>query len=351
MSDLFYVSNNNTLDNLIESGSVAITGTIDLSSTGKYNINANAGKLILSSSVGSYVEISGGLGFDNGGVPAHLVERTGHLILSSSVGSMVALSGNLLALSSAYIRGTSINDINLSVVSNGVLNVNKGNESLAAGTVSAATYRDNGASFNLTTDKIELRSSGKISWDKNAAGVAGSNDEFQLVSGRGFLPAGTSASGTFGLSSSLANTVVNGMTLASLRGSLILSSSETSIVSVSGALDLNQSNQNYHVRAVNSNLVLSSSAGSIVALSASEDYMNTDKAYHIRAVNSPLILSSSVGSVVQVSGALLLAGTYTSSTLPTAPPTGSIVYVSDLGFAAIYVNSTNKYLRISSGAF
>jgi hypothetical protein len=134
-------------------------------------------------------------------------------------------------------------------------------------------------------------------------------------------------------------------------GKLILSSS-ANIIHVSASLDLGTTPERaYHIRAVNANLVLSCSAGSIVSLSASQDFANSDKAYHIRAANSHLILSSSAGSIVQISGGLLLAGTYTSSTLPTAPPTGSIVYVSDLGFAAIYVNSVDKYMRISSGTF
>lgn len=66
-----------------------------------------------------------------------------------------------------------------------------------------------------------------------------------------------------------------------------------------------------HVASDNSHLILSSSAGSVIAMSSSVAFPNVDRPYHINSLNSHLILSSSAGSYVTVSGGFQILSTAT----------------------------------------
>lgn len=330
---------------------VAISASMDFPNVDKsYHIRARNSHLILSSSAGSVVAMSSSMDFAGSDKTYHIKALNSDLILQSTGGnSRVVTSGSLLMANGAiYFRGIQTTDGRLVMASNNTITLQDGAGS-SNGTLVAGKFIDYNSAGFTATDLLEFRNSGIIAWN-NSAGVNGTK-EMRLVTVRYWLPSnqlGPNASGALGLSGTAGATAC----LTSLTGHLTLSSAFGSFVTVSASLYLpvDAPSGGAHIIATTTPLIFSSTVGSVVALSASQDYVNSDKLYHIRAINSHLILSSTAGSVVSVSGGIMMKG-HLSSTLPTSPPTGSVFYVEDLGFLAVYVNSSAKYMRISSGSF
>ncbi|MDP3763675.1 MAG: hypothetical protein Q8Q92_03440 [bacterium] len=322
-------------------GSLNLFDGIDERSVGPYHLRSVSDKLILSSSAGSAVYISGNFQasgshtftgsvnlFDTldarGAGQYHFRSVSNHLILSSSAGSFVVVSGNLSIPS-------------------------------AAGAFTGSVKLDTGTGV-LTS----LIASGTFS-----GSLSGSVDIF------GGKLSDINASGTF--SGSLSGSLnVNGGIINNSLGHLILSSSVGSVVAVSGALDLNQTNQAYHLRSVNNSLILSSSFNSAVYISGNLQASGSGHAitgslglfdgidersvgsYHLRSVNSFLILSSSAGSYVYISGSLFASGSKHTIT-------GSVSISDNLSASAInfpvdavstlsHIRASNSHLILSSSA-
>lgn len=348
--------------NLILSSSVgsviAASGSLDFPQTDKtYHIRAVNGHLILSSSVGSVIVMSSSLDVTNvGNKNYHIRSINSDLILSSSAGSIVALSSNLYFPVDAPSLGAHIRAINTDLIlsssrATGYTTVSGSMRVLGAAAAPSTTTQFEVVEGQAGAVAIGIRSLGVgsstgawrgriIAGGATAAFIMGEYNSQAWLGGHNaalsaWFPLRINPTGLTDLY--LGNRGADGNPILTIHNAL-----------TSGAMGVATPGNIYGNAC---HLILSSSVGSVVALSSSQDLVNSDKSYHVRAVNSHLILSSTLGSIVQVSGGLLLAGTYTSATLPTAPPTGSIVYVSDLGFAAIYVSATEKYYRLSSGTF
>ena len=301
--------------------------------------------ILSASATGITARISGSLDFiqlDNNNKAYHLCSVNSHLILSSTVGSIIALSSNL------YFPVDAPSD-------DAHITANNSHLILSSSAGSAITF--SGSTFNfgkLGPAGVELILGGTngatLRIGQNFTQVTAGGSTTLTNTGNGALVLLENSTGGGGVLHRANYHRINSRD-SNTNYVFVTSSLDIATVLLSGGLDFSKEGYAYSVTSRTGHLILSSTLGSVVALSASQDFANSDKGYHIRAVNSHLILSSSAGSIVQVSGGLLLAGTYTSATLPTAPPTGSIVYVSDLGFAAIYVSAAEKYYRLSSGTF
>jgi hypothetical protein len=92
-----------TLDGAAVGGSTAVTGAGDFFTTNRLDSQGvllnSSGTLILSSSTTSIVSLSSSLDFSETDKAYHLRAVNSHLIISSSVGSVVRVSGNLVAAS------------------------------------------------------------------------------------------------------------------------------------------------------------------------------------------------------------------------------------------------------------
>lgn len=236
--DLFYKDpsgNEIFLGSELSSSAGYVTGSTNFFVTDLLKVSGTltnpVGHLILSSTVGSVVSFSASSDFSQVNRNYHIRSVNSHLILSSSIGSTVAFSGNISVMSGVLLGAGAAAD-RVKLASNSTILIVTSDTSSNA-TILASSYRDAGPTFVLTGDSFDLRQVGKIHWGQDGNGAAGNSREFQLISARTVLGHGAQ-SGTLALSSS--TTGVNGMTLASLRGHLILSSSEGSTIKLSGAL-------------------------------------------------------------------------------------------------------------------
>lgn len=389
-----YASGNMTVEQaLLVKGDSVLSGNVVVGGQ-LYDLNSN---LILSSSVGSVIAASGSLDLPNSDKAYHIRAVNSFLIFSSSAGSVVSLSGVL------NIEDTTKN---YSIkATNGHLILS----SSAGSTVAFSSALDiiepvntiKNYSIRSTTGDLILSSTStsNISISGGLRMISQTNRNFHIAGSNDLIFSSTVGNITFSGACDIEN---NGKPydFRNKNSHLILTSSVGSIIAASSSLDFPNADKNYHIRAVNSHLILSSSVGSrvtvsstfavtdnfivtgtgqmqslqvtgvgafgirsslsdlilsstfssITAISSSLQCVNADKSFHARAVNSHFILSSSAGSLVAFSGGIIMKG-HLSSTLPSSPPTGSIFYVEDLGFLAVYVNSTSNYMRLSSGSF
>ncbi|MDP3763662.1 MAG: hypothetical protein Q8Q92_03375 [bacterium] len=429
--------------NLILSSSVgsviAASGSLDFPNIDKtYHIRAVNSQLILSSSTHSSVMISGSrLVFtDDAPGGGNIVNRGGHLILTSSAGSTITISGSLFASGSAHTITGSLNlfdGINeqsagsyhlRAVDSHLILSSSAGSTVTISGNLQASGSHTFTGSLTIaatTNPSVNLSSSAGmeyfirvigsdnsrrlgflnrasdheiyISSSTNMMSVMGGSPSISVVDlglvAKGFVIVSSSVGSVVAFSSSLdfPNTDKNyhiravnsqliltssthssvmisgsrliftddapgGGNIVNRGGHLILTSSGGSVITVSGSLYASGShtftgsvsvNDNlsltldsqYNVRNSVSHLIFSSTVGSVVAFSSSQDFANSDKSYHVRAVNSPLIISSSLGSVIAASASLNFTNsdknyhvTAANSRLVLSSTIGSIVSVS-----------------------
>ena len=220
-----------------------------------------------------------------------IVSSESHLILSSSVGSYVTVSGNLNVVSGAAtgsFSGIFSGSLSGSVdISSGRLsNIN------ASGTFSGSlsgSVNVNGGIVNNSLGHLILSSS-LGSFVQISASLK--------LSGSGHAITGT-LSLLDGISASYydARNTTSNYHFRAVSSHLILSSSAGSIITVSGSLKVSGSTSITGSLSTNDGLSASVLAFPLDAVST-----------HVRAVNSRLILSSSAGSVVYVSGSLIASG-------------------------------------------
>ena len=341
--------------NLILSSSVgsviAASGSLDFPNSDKtYHIRSVNDKLILSSSAGSAVYISGNLqasgshtltgtlnlfdGLDARGLGSyHLRSVNDKLILSSSAGSAVYISGNLQASGSHTFTGSvglldAVDSYGVASYHIRAVNSHLILSSSAGSVVVLSSSQD----FSNTDKSYHIRSvNGKLILSSSAGSAVYISGNFQASGSHTFT-------GSLNLFDGIDEQSLGAYHLRSVNDKLILSSSAGSAIYISGNFQASGSHTltgslnlfdgidersvgSYHLRAVNSHLILSSSAGSIVAFSASQDFTEADKVYHLRAVNSHLILS---GTQFTFSGSMIVLSTGSGPALLDKTPTSAI---------------------------
>src|SRR3990167_5226098 len=307
--------------NLILSSSVgsviAASGSLDFPNSDKtYHIRSVNDKLILSSSAGSAVYISGNLqasgshtftgslnlfdGIDEQSLGAyHLRSVNDKLILSSSAGSAIYISGNFQASGSHTLTGS--------------LNLFDGIDEQSLGAYHLRSVNNSLILSSSNNSAVYISGNFQASGSHTLTGSVGLLDG---IDSRGVGSYHLRAVSNSLILSSSADSAVY------ISGNLQASGSHT----LTGSLNLfdgidERSVGSYHLRAVNSHLILSSSAGSIVAFSASQDFTEADKVYHLRAVNSHLILS---GTQFTFSGSMIVLSTGSGPALLDKTPTSAI---------------------------
>lgn len=259
----------------------------------------SAGHLILSSSVGSRITVSGSLlvtDLSTVTTRGPIVNDTGHLILSSSVGSIVAVSGNL------KVTGD-VSSANL--------------DSRYVLTSSYTAVQVTGSDNFFVNDVLTV--SGSIT---NPVGnLILSSSVGSLVTVSGSLRA-------------LTNIIARGL-IGNDSGHLILSSS-ASVIAFSASADFVNTDKNYHLTSRGSHLILSSSA-STIAVSGNLKVIGG-------TVWNPvgqLILSSGLGSTVLVNGILNVLMSSTGLIAQTITAAGNVA----LGLDIITAGSAGQRIK------
>ena len=341
------------------------------------SIKTGTGKLILSAS-SNVVHVSSSLDFST--VPErqyHIRAVNGHLILSSSGGSTITVSGaiDLIEAGSTiknYSPRSTTGDLVLSSSSTSVVSISASLRMISQTSKNYHIAGSNDLIFSSTVGNITF--SGACETENNGKA-------FDLRNKTGHLILSSSVGSVVALSSSLyASGSAHAMT-----GTLRLDPN----------LDLSNANSIYHIRTTNSHLILSSTVGSTIVLSASTFAMKVSgngnagsitwndsaqmgfnaaggftfnnagtlggsswactnnvtftlagQGAYLRNSSAHLILSSSAGSTTAISGGLRLGNDATGSLV--APAVGTMLWHTTTNQMAVW-NGVNWY-PIASGA-
>jgi hypothetical protein len=232
----------------------------------------------------------------------------GHLILSSSAGSIVAVSGVMNFMSSSVWKNSAGSTTVKAYLHNNAVLAFK-TEANGDATIAAKRYEDTGQVVTMAADEIGGRASTQVYWNSLTNAYSTGLREVVLLNGRYYAASKgrIAQSGTLMLSSSAPG---ESSGLTAFHSHLILSSSEGSTVVVSGNFNVlgTITENGSPIGGGGAASILSSSGNSIIASSGSIDFSEVNKDYHIRAVASHLVLSSSAGSRLVMSGSVHAKG-------------------------------------------
>lgn len=243
-------------------GSIDISSSIDFAFNDKaYHIKSNNSDLILSSSAGSYVTVSGNLRI------LGVLSASGTEIEQQITGTT-----NFFVTNTLDVRGRITNSVGHLVLS-------------GSGSVSGNTI--------VAVSSSQLRVIGSFFDDENHITLYGSGSnsiDFYLQSGNQFK--GAIAMTTGGQMRISTNYDPAAKFTINATGSAVGNNFPSERLTVSGNINLAEANLST-IYASSSHLILSSAVGSLVVVSGSLSLPATNKNYHINTPNSDLIFSSS----------------------------------------------------------
>jgi len=200
----------------------------------------------------------------------HLNAKSGHLILSSSNGSEVYVSGTLDLLSYSkfdvrYLNTASLPDQRYVLTSSDV------EQRIQSNLVTSGTFKVQSVISNYSQYLILSSAVGSIVAFSSSLDFPNTDKNYHIraVNGNLILSSSVNSIVAFSSSQNFVNTD-KPYHIRAINSDLILSSSATSIIALSSALDItNVGNKNYQIRNPNGHLILSSSIGSRITASGS----------------------------------------------------------------------------------
>lgn len=183
-------------------------------------------------------------------VSGTIINTTGDLLLSSSSTSQITISGNLNIL--GYIQQSNLSSFTASMI-----------QASASFANVSSSYNSLSSSYTQTSASYGAASSSFASAINNISGT------IKFIGDTRYILTGTA--GTQIVTSPLifSGSILTSGSISAYAGPLILSSSNGSVVVISSSMDFPNGDKNYHLRSVNTDLILSSSKTSQITVSGS----------------------------------------------------------------------------------